>query len=493
MSTRKRYCILLAAGSGNRMNFSTPKQFLKLAGRTIIEHTLDVVEGHPEVDEIFIVTDRDHRSFVEEILLRNSYAKVTKILNGGATRRESSASGVFAIEEKDALVLLHDAVRPFLSHRIISDCFRALEEHASVDVAIPAVDTIIEVDDMDRIKAIPNRSTLRRGQTPQGFRAEVLRKAHQLARKDEGVDVTDDCGLILRYNLGEVHVVVGEERNLKITYPEDLHLADKIFQLKTLDSTLLRSNEALKGKTIVVFGASRGIGRHVMQLGEAQGGVMFGFSRSNGVDVSRYDAVKAAIDTVHEKTGRIDGVVNTAAILRSGPLLSRDIDDINTEIGVNYTGAVNVVKAALPHLRESRGSVALFTSSSYTRGRALYTVYSSTKAAVVNLTQGLAEELHADGVRINALNPERTNTPMRRENFGVEPENTLLSAEAVAQATLDTLLARFTGMVVDVRRDSVGDDHAQRATHRRNQAECEEHAEKKEPLCLHRGARRVFH
>ncbi len=113
-----------------------------------------------------------------------------------------------------------------------------------------------------------------------------------------------------------------------------------------------------------------------------------------------------------------------------------------------------MVKAALPYLKESRGSIALFTSSSYTRGRALFSIYSSTKAAVVNLVQGIAEELHQNKVRINAINPERTNTPMRRENFGVEPENTLLTAEKVAQATLDTLMAEFSGMVVDVRRDT---------------------------------------
>ena len=450
----KRYCILLAAGSGNRMNFPTPKQFLKLAGRTIIEHTLDVVDGHPEVDEIFVITDRDYRAYMEEILLRNHYAKVTKVLNGGATRRESSAAGIFAVEEDDALVLLHDAVRPFLSHRVVSDCYRALADHVAVDVAIPAVDTIIQVDDRDRIAAIPDRARLRRGQTPQGFRASTLRKAHQLAMNEGDVAVTDDCGLILRYGLGEIFVVRGEEWNIKITYPEDLYLADKIFQLNTVNVEHLRSGETLKDKVIVVFGASRGIGLEIMGLGAEQGGVMHGFSRSGGVDVRDFDAVKAAVDGVAALTGRIDAIVNTAAILRSGTLLSRDIADIDLEIGVNYTGAINVVKAGLDHLRASGGSVALFTSSSYTRGRALYTVYSSTKAAVVNLTQGLAEELHADGVRINAINPERTDTPMRRENFGVEPAGTLLSARAVAQATIDTLLARFSGMVVDVRRDA---------------------------------------
>ncbi|MGE4297625.1 MAG: 2-C-methyl-D-erythritol 4-phosphate cytidylyltransferase [Desulfovibrionaceae bacterium] len=458
MDRPKRYCILLAAGSGNRMKFPTPKQFLKLAGRTVIEHTLDAVDAHPDVDEIFIVIESVYRSFLEEILLRNSFAKVTKIINGGATRRESSAAGIFAVEEDDALVLLHDAVRPFLSQKIIADCYAALAGHVSVDVAIPAVDTIIEVDGRDCITDIPKRANLRRGQTPQGFHAGVLRQAHQRAMADPAVEVTDDCGLILRYGLGDVFVVPGDERNIKITYPEDLYLADKIFQLNTVSVDYARIRDTLADKVVAVFGASRGIGEHIMDLGRERGAHMYGFSRHNGVDVRDYRAVRQALETVHAAAGRIDAVVNTAAVLRSGTLLGRHIDDIEQEIAINYQGSVNVIKASLTFLKASRGSVALFTSSSYTRGRALYTIYSSTKAAVVNLVQGVAEELHADGVRINAINPERTNTPMRRENFGVEPPESLLAPEAVAQATLDTLMADFSGMVVDVRRKP-GDSH----------------------------------
>ena len=122
------------------------------------------------------------------------------------------------------------------------------------------------------------------------------------------------------------------------------------------------------------------------------------------------------------------------------------------EIEVNYLGALNVLKASVAPLRASRGSLVLFTSSSYTRGRALYSVYSSCKAAVVNLMQGAAEELLGDGVRVNAINPERTATPMRRENFGLEDPRTLLDPREVAEATLQTLLSPLTGQVVDVKR-----------------------------------------
>jgi len=104
-------------------------------------------------------------------------------------------------------------------------------------------------------------------------------------------------------------------------------------------------------------------------------------------------------------------------------------------------------------MQEQRsGSIALFTSSSYTRGRARSSVYSATKAAIVNLVQGLAQEYQPFGVRINAINPERTATPMRSENFGAEPASELLDAETVAAATLASALSSATGEVIDVRR-----------------------------------------
>jgi 2-C-methyl-D-erythritol 4-phosphate cytidylyltransferase len=109
---------------------------------------------------------------------------------------------------------------------------------------------------------------------------------------------------------------------------------------------------------------------------------------------------------------------------------------------------VNVVQAGIPYLRATKGAILLFASSSYTRGRALYAVYSSTKAAIVNFVQAVSEELFHDQVRINTINPERTATSMRLANFGREPEATLLSAERVAEVALKTLLSDLTGQVI---------------------------------------------
>ena len=136
-----------------------------------------------------------------------------------------------------------------------------------------------------------------------------------------------------------------------------------------------------------------------------------------------------------------------------GKLDERNIEDIQADIDINYKGSINVAKAAIPYLKESKGSMQLYASSSYTRGRALYATYSSTKAGVVNLVQALAEELADDGVRVNVINPERCATPMRFKAFGKEPEESLLSPEKVAEASLKTLLSDLTGQVIDVKRN----------------------------------------
>jgi len=281
----------------------------------------------------------------------------------------------------------------------------------------------------------------------------VIKEAHRLAAKDRSVAVTDDCGLILRYGLGAIHVVEGEERNIKITHMEDLFLADKIFQLNTAQVDPRIQLENLQGKVLAVFGASKGIGAATAYMARGFEAKVYGFSRATGVDVADAQAVERALQEVLDKEQRLDHVVNTAAILRFGRLADRDPEDIRKEIEINYFGSLNVVRSSLPLLAETKGSIALFTSSAFTRGRSLYSVYSSSKAAVVNLVQGIAEEMAAQGVRINAINPERTATPMRSENFGQEPPETLLKAETVAAATLRTLLSPISGMVVDVRRN----------------------------------------
>lgn len=451
---RKAYAVILASGAGARFCNHIPKQFIKVAGKTIVEHTIDVFERNERIDEIILVVNSLYKNFMDEIILKNNYRKVSRVLNGGSSRRESSSIGVNAIEEPNAKVLVHDAVRPFISRQLINDCIKALDTFDAVDVAIPSADTIIKINDNAMIDKIPARKHMMRGQTPQAFNLPVIKKAHLLAEDDRQTEFTDDCGLVLKYKLADVYVVQGEERNLKITYPEDIFMADKLFQLKSIEPSDDISLTMLQNKVLVVFGASRGIGKSIVDLARSYGARVHGFSRSNDVNIASLANVETALAAVYQKENRIDYIVNTAGVLKMGKLEARQLDDILNEIQINYIGSIHIIKAGIKYLKESNGSIALFTSSSYTRGRALYSIYSSTKAAIVNLVQATAEELTVDGIRINAINPERTATPMRRENFGYEPEDSLLNADRVAQVSLQTLLSDLRGQVIDVRKNS---------------------------------------
>ncbi|MBR6127578.1 2-C-methyl-D-erythritol 4-phosphate cytidylyltransferase [bacterium] len=222
----KTYAIILASGTGNRFGGDLPKQFTEIAGKTILERSIEVFEGVNGVngiDSIILVITPEYKELAEEIVKKNNYKKVSKIIEGGKLRKDSSYNGVFSIEENEANILIHDCARPFISADVIKNCIKALETHNAVGVAIPSTDTIIEVNN-EIIKNIPPRDTLMRVQTPQCFKLSLIKKAHELSKND--TDFTDDCGLVLKHNLADIFVVKGNRENIKITYPEDIILAN---------------------------------------------------------------------------------------------------------------------------------------------------------------------------------------------------------------------------------------------------------------------------
>lgn len=326
----------------------------------------------------------------------------------------------------------------------------------AVDVAIPTTDTIIQVNSKNEIIKIPLRSVLRNGQTPQAFKSSIIKKAYEIALKDPDFKTTDDCGVILKYLPEElIYVVKGELFNMKLTYKEDLFLLDKLFQLRSINGSLFsipsRNFDELRQKVIVVFGGSYGIGKEIVNICRDAGAQIYSYSRSSGIDVSDYNAVRNVLAEVFRDKGRIDYVVNTAGILNKQPLIHMDYEEILRSIRVNYWGAVIVAKESFKYLKMSNGTLLLYTSSSYTRGRSLYSLYSSSKAAIVNLVQALSEEWFDAGVRINCINPERTKTPMRVKNFGVEPDESLLKARDVGMISVNILLSDMTGEIIDVK------------------------------------------
>ena len=454
MKKKKVYAIILAAGRGQRFGGDIPKQFSKLAGKYVIEHTVSIFEKHPLIDEIFIVTLPEYIQTVEELVLKNNWKKVTKILKGGETRQESSFIGINAIEDNDAYVLIHDAVRPFVNFELIDQIISKLSEYEAVDVAIPATDTIIRLNKKNFIiEDIPDRSSLWRGQTPQGFRLSIIREAHIRAKNENISKFTDDCGLVVHYKLGKVFVIKGYEENIKITHPIDLFIAEKIFQLKTYKLLKHLKLTKLKGKVGIVFGGSSGIGKAIVDLAKSFGIKIYGFSRKNGVDISNLENIEKVLREIYHREGKIDFIIVTAAVLRKKPLFQFSIEEIEEQIKINYLGSIFVAKASFPYLKKSKGHLILFSSSSYTRGRAFYSIYSSSKSAIVNLTQALAEEWEPYGIKVNVICPERTATPMRFKNFGKEPPESLLKPEQVALETLKVILTDITGQIVEVKKD----------------------------------------
>lgn len=225
--------VILAAGSGSRTGLSTPKQFLLLGGKTVLEHSVQTFNDHPGIDQVVIVTSPEFISKVQGIVKDNNWTKVTAVLPGGKERFDSSLSAVRHFSgNPDLVMLFHDAARPLVSARIISDTLKAMETFNAVDVAIPAVDTIVQCDAAGTVmESVQNRNLLWRMQTPQGFRQKTISKAYEVALRDPAFTATDDCGTVLRYLPDEkVGIVRGDERNIKLTYAEDLNLLE--FMLK---------------------------------------------------------------------------------------------------------------------------------------------------------------------------------------------------------------------------------------------------------------------
>lgn len=447
--------VILSAGTGSRFGSDVPKQFINLAGKNIIEYTIAAFEQNSNIDEVCIVADLIYHEKLLAISKENGFKKVKRIIQGGLERKDSSYNAIKEYENlKNINLLFHDAVRPFVSQRIINETIKSLEKYNAIDVAIPTADTIIEIDsDTKTISNIPQRSKLQRGQTPQAFKLETIQKAHELANKDKNEPMfTDDCGLVKQYLPEEkIFVVEGEEKNIKITYPEDLLFAEKLIQLNSTTVSNSIDSSKLKNKVIVVFGGNSGIGENIVSMSNYFGANAISYSRSNNINIKNISDIQKALTSTFAQYGKIDAVINCSAMLTKDEFINMSDEIIHEEIMTNFTGAINIAKYSHPYLKQTQGSLILFTSSSYTRGRAGYSIYSSTKAGIVNFAEAISSEWKEDKIRVNVINPARTATSMREKNFGKEDISTLLSSEIVAKNTIQTILDDFSGLVIDVK------------------------------------------
>ncbi len=227
------YVLLPAAGLGTRMtSAAAPKQFLALGGVPVLIHSLRAFAAVPEVTGMIVAVRPSERERVQAQVREYGFSDRVQVVSGGDTRQESVANALRSIEcDKDDLILVHDAVRPLIDTATIQRTIEAAAEHGAAIVGLPAVDTIKQVERTAHgaiITATIPREYIVKAQTPQGFRCELLKRAFAEAEAD-GFAGTDEASLVERAG-GRVAVVPGSARNLKITQPGDLELAEFYLQ-----------------------------------------------------------------------------------------------------------------------------------------------------------------------------------------------------------------------------------------------------------------------
>ncbi len=455
----RNVAVILANGTGNRAGFDTPKQLVRLAGRAVINWTVGTFLKNTSIDEVVVICDGAVEDTVRRAFNADTLQRV-RFVTGGATRNESTKSALRDIRSRhlanECNVLIHDSVRPLVSHAIIKASIDALDTFDAVDVVVPAADTIVESLDGVTISRIADRASLRCGQTPQGFKLSVLEKAYAIAEAAGDASFTDDCGVVLRYLPSvKIGLVPGAPSNHKLTYKEDLFFLEKIVQHHYNESgDIFRSSENsyFQGKVAVVIGGFTGIGQAIAEQLESWGATVLRESRRTGFDLLDFASFEKRFSSIAQQHGRIDAVICSSAIMHKMPLSDSTADCIADQIAINLTAPILVAKAAFPYLKKTSGCLVNFASSSYTLGRAEYAAYSASKAGIVNAVQALADEWADSGVRVLAICPERTATTLRQKSFGVEEPSSLLGAGTVAADTIRAMASGQSGAVIEVRK-----------------------------------------
>lgn len=230
------YAEILAGGKGTRMgNINMPKQFLTLQSKPIIIHTIDKFILNNRFNKILVVCPKEWINHTKDIIKKYiGTEERLLVVEGGSDRNESIMSGIhyleneFGINEED-IIVTHDSVRPFLTHRIIEENIDYALKFGAVDTAIEAIDTIIQSDDGEIISNIPVRSTMYQGQTPQSFNIQKLTSLYQSLGAEEKAILTDACKICSLKGMN-VKIVNGEIFNIKITTPYDMKVAEALFK-----------------------------------------------------------------------------------------------------------------------------------------------------------------------------------------------------------------------------------------------------------------------
>ena len=218
--------IVLAAGSGSRMNSKTAKQFLELDGKPLLYYSLKVFDASV-VDEIILVTREQDIEYVKkEIVEKYGFSKVRQIVAGGKERFDSVRKGLYKCDKRNKIIMIHDAARPFVTNRMILDSISEARRSKACTVAMPVKDTIKIVDEEGFGVETPDRRYVYQIQTPQTFDRKLLLEAYDRLKASGDRNITDDTMIVERYMDVKSKVIEGSYKNMKVTTPEDMITAE---------------------------------------------------------------------------------------------------------------------------------------------------------------------------------------------------------------------------------------------------------------------------
>ena len=245
--TENNAAIVLAAGQGKRMNSPVQKQFLEIGGKPVLYYSLKCFEESPLISEIVLVTGAEQVGYVQhEIVDKFGFKKVRSVVPGGKERYDSVYEGLKAVESRGA-VFIHDGARPFISEEILERCYLEVQITGACITAVPSKDTVKLDDGNGAVSETPDRSRVWIIQTPQVFRYSLILGAHEKIREEGTEGITDDAMIIESVTDVPVRFAMGDYRNIKITTPEDLLIAEA-FASEQARSGCEKNNENCKNK-----------------------------------------------------------------------------------------------------------------------------------------------------------------------------------------------------------------------------------------------------
>lgn len=221
----KKYCIVLASGTGSRFGADVPKQFVKICGKMVIEHTLAACDCGV-FDEILLVVSAPYLDEMRAMIAANGYSIPVWVVEGGASRKESCEKGVAAISDEDGFVVVHNGAQPFVKKATFEKCLEALKECPAAVSGIPCTYTVMRLNARSEVREIPDRSELFCDMGEEGFRISLLRNV--LTLRGPNLSSANIVGLVVQSRLGQVKVYEGDPGDIKITYQEDVTMAERL-------------------------------------------------------------------------------------------------------------------------------------------------------------------------------------------------------------------------------------------------------------------------